>query len=142
MMQSSSTRRFPGTPPRVTRGSTHEAMSGIIGILLEVGQFVSLLLCILCLYAFVHTVFFTPFTSTHERLLSSFKMFLLAAGVCSLSGWIFAEEEWRQGNPNPCVSATLPMKAFFWVTLAILILFLVSWYLEEYFLPLRAQPLW
>lgn len=141
MTQSSSTRRFPATA-RTTRGSTHQEKSGVLGILLELGQFVSLLLCILCLYAFFHTVFFTPFNGTHERLLSSFKMFLLAAGACSLSGWIFAEEEWRQGNPNPSVSETLPMKAFYWVTLAILILFLVSWYLEEYFLPLRAQPLW
>jgi hypothetical protein len=138
MMQSSSARHHPGTAPR-PKG---EATGGAIGILLELGKFGSLLFCILSLYALFHTVFFLPFSGSHEWLVASFEMFGLAAAVCWASGWIFAEDDRRQSARNPSVTETLPMKIFGWVALAILILFLISWYLEKYFLPLRAQPLW
>jgi hypothetical protein len=138
MMQSSTARHHPGTTHRLKR----EATGGAIEILVELGKFGSLLFCILCLYALFHTVFFLPFSGLHEWLVASLEMFGLAAAVCWTSGWIFAEDERRQGARNPSVAGTLPMKAFGWVTLAILIFFLVSWYLEKYFLPLRAQPLW
>jgi hypothetical protein len=133
---------MPSSPAHPGSGSMPPANGGAVGVLIELGKFASLLLCILSLYALFHTIFFLPILDSEEHLLISLKMFVLTAAICWGSGWIFAEDERRAGVRSPSVAATLPMKAFWWVTLAIVVLYLLSWYLEEYYLPLRAQPLW
>jgi hypothetical protein len=110
-------------------------------MLLELGRFVALLLSILCLYALFHTVFFLPI-GEGERFVATLKMFALTASICWASGWIFREYEHQAGVRHSTIAGTLPMKAFWWSSFAISILFVVSWYFEKYFLPSRAQPLW
>lgn len=110
-------------------------------MLLELGKFFALLLSILSLCALFHTVFFLPVDAESDRLIATLKIFSLAAVVCWAGGWLFREDDRRAGY-HSTIAGTLPMKAFWWSTFAILILFVVSWYFEKYFLPLRAQPLW
>lgn len=111
-------------------------------MLLDLGKFASLLLSILCLFAVFHTAFIMPAGSFDDRAIASLKMLAVAAAVCWGSGWIFCYWERKMGAENPSIARTLPMRAFWWSSLGMLILFLVSWYVEVYYLPLLASPPW
>lgn len=106
-------------------------------MLLELGKFASLLLSILCLCAMLHSAFFMLDGTFPERILESLKMLLLAACACWASGWIFRSWEQKAGLAAPRVLTTLPMRMLFWAVGGITLLFLVSWYIEAYYLPLR-----
>ena len=107
-------------------------------MLLELGKFASLLLSILSLIALFYAAFLLPASGFEERILASLEMVSLAACVCWASGWIFYRWEQKAGVENTSVAASLPVKLFWWTSGAILVLFLISWYLEAYYLPLRS----
>ena len=111
-------------------------------MLLEIGKAVSLLLSILSLDALLGSAFFVPGTHWDERLLNSLMRIVLAGCVCFASGLLFTQPMQQRAEPNFGVTRTLPVRLFFWSLLAMALLFLFSWYLEEYYVPMlwRNQP--
>jgi hypothetical protein len=106
-------------------------------MLLELAKPVALLLCLLSLYALFHTAFLAigsnelmlPNQALHDRVLDSLLLFALSAGICLISGLLFRDSA---PNPHPSLSATLPLQLFYWATGIMLLLFVLSWYLETH----------
>jgi hypothetical protein len=106
-------------------------------MLLELAKPVALLLCLLSLYALFHTAFLStgspelllPNQALNDKILDSLLVSALSTGICLVSGLLF-----REGTPEPhaSLSATLPLQLFYWATGIMLLLFIVSWYLETY----------
>ena len=96
--------------------------------LVEVVKPVTLLLCILSLYAVFHTAFLIPGRTVGERMSDSLGLLVLAAGISVVSGLIFREGE----DDKVRLGGTLPMQIFAWATGIMVGLFAVSWYLETY----------
>ena len=107
-------------------------------MLLEVGKALSFFMSILSLYALLVSAFFVPGSRWEERLVGSLLRIGLAACVCFASGLLFRETE-RGGPP---VTGTLPVRLFLWALAGMALLFFLSWYLEQYYVPLlwRNQP--
>ncbi|HEX4651456.1 MAG TPA: hypothetical protein VH250_08120 [Granulicella sp.] len=96
--------------------------------LVEIAKPITLLLCILSLYAVFHTAFLIPGRTVHDRLWDSLDLLVLAAGISVVSGLIF-----REGEPEEIrLSGTLPVQIFVWATGIMVGLFVASWYLESY----------
>ena len=119
-------------------------------MLLDISKAVSLLLCILSLGALLTSAFFVPGSHWDERLLESLMRILLAGCICFASGLLF---EWSEPSRPPLQSSlkdepdfgilrTLPVQLFLWALAGMSVLFALSWYLEQYYIPLiwRNQP--
>lgn len=108
-------------------------------MLLELGRALSFFLSILSLYPVLMSAFFVPGSHPQERLAMSVLKIALAACVSFLSGLLFA---WPSPiNPNgQSLMSTLPVRMFLWTMAGLAILFAISWYLEEYYLPLLPHP--
>jgi hypothetical protein len=103
---------------------------------LEIGKFLSFAASILSLYALMGSAFFVPGTQWEDRLLASLARIALAACVCFASGILFREDA-RLHSPqvDPGVTSALPVRLFFWSLFAMALLFLLSWFLETYYIP-------
>lgn len=112
------------------------SVKGGSAVLLELAKFASLLLSLLSLDALLHAAFFTPASDCEQRLVPSLGMLLLAAAVCMGSGAIFRTWEQRIGRRSASVVTSLPMMIFWWAAGAIALLYLVSWFIEQFFLPI------
>jgi hypothetical protein len=119
-------------------------------LVLEIGKLVSLLLSILSLDALLTSAFFVPGSHWDERLLNSLARVVLAGCVCFASGLLFNRSEPRDpkrrdpGHGNSGlgdsgatsdIMRTLPVRLFLWGLLGMALLFALSWYLEEYYIP-------
>jgi hypothetical protein len=112
-------------------------------MLLELAKPAALLLCLLSLYALFHTAFLStgspdlllPTQALHDRIVDSLLLFGLSAGICIVSGLLFRE---AASEPHLSLSATLPLQLFYWATGIMLLLFIVSCYLETYCVFYRA----
>lgn len=100
---------------------------------LEFAKLGSLLLTILSIYALFHTAFLSPSHTLDERILESLKMLAMAAGAAMLSGFIFRDWARQVGLAGGRVWRTFPVRMFLWASSGMLLLFLVSLYLEHYF---------
>ena len=110
---------------------------------MEVGKAVSLMASILSLYPAVFSAFFVPGTRWEERLFLCVDKVLLSGCICFASGLLFS---W----PSPVdrvkggmrLLATPPVRLFFCALAGMAVLFVVSWYLAEYYIPLiyKNQP--
>ena len=101
-------------------------------MLLEIGKAVSFIVSILSLCALLESAFLVPGTRWEERLIGSLLWIGLAACVCFASGLIFRSSE----HGEVSVTRTLPVRLFFWALAGMAVLFVLSWYLEEYYVPL------
>jgi len=98
----------------------------------ELAKPLALVFCILALYAVFHAAFLDPASDLQQRICDSLDRLALAAGISLVSGLIF-----REATPEPCaggrpLTATLPVQMFYWASGIMLVLFVVSWYLESY----------
>jgi hypothetical protein len=105
-------------------------------VFLELAKFASLLLSLLSLVALLRTAFFTPASNCEQRILPALGMLLLAAAVCMGSGAIFRAWEQRVGQRQASVVTSLPMLIFWWSAGAITLLYVVTWFLERFFIPI------
>jgi hypothetical protein len=107
-------------------------------VLLEIGKALSFLTSILSLCALMASAFFVPGSRWEDRLVGSLLRIALAGCVCFASGLLFRSAEQVDGP----VTRTLPVRLFFWTLAGMTLLFALSWYLEEYYVPLlwRNQP--
>lgn len=110
-------------------------------MLLDLGRVLSLLLSIVSLYYVAVDAFFVPGTRWEDRLSMTIAKIALAACVCFASGLLFSRPQTERGE-SVALMSTLPVRMFFWTLMGVAILFLLSWYLDAYYVPLlwRNQP--
>jgi hypothetical protein len=112
-------------------------------MLLELTKALSFFASILSLYALMGSAFFVPGTQWQERLVASALRIALAACVCFASGILFRQEALHHlREADPALTKTLPVRLFYWSLFAMALLFLLSWFLETYYIPhiWRNQP--
>jgi hypothetical protein len=111
-------------------------------MLLELGKALSFFLSILSLYPIVVSAFFVPGTHWEDRLSLALMKIALAGCVCFASGLFFYRPPRDEHDPGETLMQTLPVRMFLWTLGGVAVLFVLSWYLEEYYVPLlwRNQP--
>jgi hypothetical protein len=99
---------------------------------IELAKAVTFIFCILSLYALFMTAFLVPSSDMHQKICDSVSLLMLAAGMSLINGLIFlrATPESRAGNAR--LMTTLPVQLFVWSSGIMLVLFIVSWYLENH----------
>jgi hypothetical protein len=101
-------------------------------MLIEVGKPVTLILCILSLYALFHAAFLIPASDLDQRIYESLRFLALAASISVASALIFRRAAQASCPRRARLTAMLPAQMFFWASGVMLILFLLSLYLESY----------
>jgi hypothetical protein len=99
--------------------------------MLELAKAVALSICIVSLYWATISAFFVPGSQWEERFWIAFFKLIAAAAICFYSGMVFA---WpSKSNPNAFqrLTSTMPVRLFFWALACIVVLFALSWYLDE-----------
>lgn len=108
---------------------------------LEIGKALSFILSLLSLYPIVLSAFFVPGTRWDERLSLSLVRIAMAGCICFASGLFFYRPPRADRKGEPLMH-TLPVQMFLWTLAGVAVLFVLSWYLETYYVPLlwRNQP--
>jgi hypothetical protein len=99
---------------------------------MEVAKPLTLIVCILSLYSVFYTAFLDPVSDFDQRIWESLGLLAFAAGISLVSAWIFCEAEQAGRGIRSRLTATLPLQMFCWASGVMLVLFVVSWYLERY----------
>jgi hypothetical protein len=107
-------------------------MAARFGTLFEIAKLVSLIGSILSLHALFYTAFLIPSADMNQKIYDSLAWLALAAGISLIGGLVFraGTPERRAGRAG--LSATLPVQLFCWAAGIMLVLFVVSWYLETH----------
>ncbi|MGB6687103.1 MAG: hypothetical protein WBE76_04605 [Terracidiphilus sp.] len=103
--------------------------------MLDLARAVTFFLSILSLYWVMLSAFFVPGSRWQERLAACLVRVTVAACICLASGLLFAWRPRLSGKEAVSPTATLPMRLFFWGLAGMAVLFALSWYIEEYYLP-------
>ncbi len=93
---------------------------------------VTFISCILSLFVVFHTAFLAPFSDMHRRICDTLARLALAATICLISGLIFRKATQEPHSGQTRLAATLPVQVFCWASGGMLILLVVSWYLESH----------
>jgi lipopolysaccharide export LptBFGC system permease protein LptF len=105
-------------------------------VLRELAKVAALILAILSIYALLASAFFAPGSPWQQRLLASVEMLAISGCVCFASGLLFQlTSQSAQSEDGPPVTRTLPVQLFFWSVGATVLMFLLSRYLEVYYIP-------
>ncbi|MGD0733218.1 MAG: hypothetical protein ABR956_18280 [Terracidiphilus sp.] len=104
-------------------------------MLLELGKAVSFLLSILSLYPVLMSAFFVPGSGWRERLAMALLWVAFSASVCFASGLLFSWPSRANQDARQALLATLPVRLFLLTLAGMIVLFALSWYIEEYFVP-------
>lgn len=111
--------------------------------MLEIAKFLGLTGSILSLADLLGHAFFIPGSGWGDRLISALAVLGFAASVCFASGLLFEIPSRRfDPEPVPPLMRTLPVRLFFWGVSLMAVMFLLSWFLANYFVPLiwKNQP--
>jgi hypothetical protein len=111
-------------------------------VFVEVAKPVALVLCILSLFALFQAAFLNPGSDLEQRIWDSLVLLALAAGISITSGLIFREATRESSADSARLTATLPVQMFCWASSIMLVLFVVSWYLENYCVFYRDIRVW
>jgi hypothetical protein len=109
-------------------------------MLLELGKALSFIVSLLSLYPLLFSAFFVPGKRWEERLLLSLSKAAIAGCCCFASGILFAFTE-RHTLAIHELIATLPVRLYFLALGGMGLLFIASWYLETYYVPLLYRNL-
>ncbi len=101
-------------------------------MLVEVAKPVTLVLCILSLYAVFNAAFLSLSSDLHQRIYESLLRLALATVISVISGLIFREAAPDLYAHTTKLSATLLIKLFCWAAGIMLVVFVVSLYLETH----------
>jgi cation transport ATPase len=104
-------------------------------MLLDLVRAISFFLSILSLYWVMLSAFFVPGSRWQERLVDCLLRVALAACMCFASGLLFSWRPAASREKWESPLSTLPVRLFFFGLAGMLILFMLSWYIEEYYLP-------
>lgn len=110
----------------------------------ELAKAVALILSIASIYALLGSAFFTPGSPWQTRLTAAIPTLLMSGCVCFGSGLLFSLTEQPISSklePSP-VTRTLPVQLFFWSLGGTVLMFLLSRYLEVFYIPFiwKNQP--
>jgi hypothetical protein len=111
--------------------------------MLQIAKFLALALSILSLCALLGHAFFVPGSSWEDRLLDGLAMLGLTGSICFASGMLFEIPNRKfDPEPTPRLTQTLPVRLFFWGVGVTAVMFVLSWFLAEYFVPMiwKNQP--
>jgi hypothetical protein len=100
-------------------------------MLLDLAKPVALLLCIFSLYAVFHAAFLTPGIDYSQKISIALLRLAVAASISLVSGLIFRDSHPSSG-PTPSCFDTLPVQLFGCALAGMVLLFVVSWYLETH----------
>jgi len=111
-------------------------------MLLDLVKALSFFASMLSLYPVVVGAFFVPGSHWQDRLILALARVGLAGCICLLSGILFARPWQFTDHPGHRLLATLPVRIYLWTILGVSVLFLLSWFLEEFYVPYlwRNQP--
>jgi hypothetical protein len=98
--------------------------------MLDIARIVSLIGSILSLYALFYAAFLVPSADMNQRIYDSLGLLAVAGAIALIGGLVFraAGQESRAGRAR--LAATLPVQLFCWASSTMLVLFVISWYLE------------
>ena len=102
---------------------------------LELARPLTFFLSMLSLYPVLVAAFFVPGTRWEDRLVGALLRVALAGCTCLMGGLVFSRPSPQNPGGEPLMS-TLPVRMFIWAMVGMALLFALSWYLEEYFVPL------
>lgn len=105
-------------------------------MLLDLAKALSFFLSILSLYPVLTSAFFVPGAEWRERLALALVHVGFAACIACASGLFFAAEPHGAGHRPRALVSTLPVRVFLWAMAGIGVLFILSWYLEDFYVPL------
>ena len=106
-------------------------------MLLELLKPISFFASLLSLYPVLPSAFFVPGTRWEERLEMALLRVVVAACICFTSGFIFALPEYGgRAGPHEPILRTLPVRVFFCAVGGMAVLFLLTWWLDTYYVPL------
>jgi len=101
-------------------------------MLFDIAKALSFFLSILSLCPVVISAFFVPGSRLEDRLVLALEKIALAGCVCFLSGILFLRP-WRTDEPSGRhLLDTLPVRMYLWTVLGVSVLFVLSWYFEDY----------
>jgi hypothetical protein len=106
-------------------------------MLLDLGKAISFLVSLLSLFPLLLAAFFVPGRRWEDGLLLSADKAMLSAFCCLISGILFSLSEHRHATLSLReVMTTLPVRLYFLALGGMALLFLGSWYLDTYYMPL------
>lgn len=108
-------------------------------MLLDFSKAISFFLSIVSLYWVMLSAFFVPGSRWQERLAVCLLRVALAACICFASGLLFTARPAGTGKIDRSPISTLPVRLFFWALGGMALLFVLSWYIEEYYIPLALK---
>jgi len=104
--------------------------------MVPVAKLVALTLSILSLCLLMAHAFFVPGSPWGDRLLDGLGTLGLAGGICFAAGMLFEIPNRKfDPEPTPPLMRTLPVRLFFWGAGLMAVMFLLSWFLVQYFVP-------
>jgi cation transport ATPase len=106
--------------------------------MLDLAKAGSFFVCILVMYLAAIHAFFDPGARLQDRVLLALAYLFLAACVSVFSGFIFIWPVRSNPEYGRRLISTLPVRVFLWASVAIVALFLSSWYLGD--LARQAAP--
>jgi len=98
-------------------------------MLLELSKALTFFASILSFYPVAISAFFLPGVRWDERLELFLPKLAVAACISFFSGLLFCWPSRSNPDAGLSLTSTLPVRLFFWVFLAVTLLFLASWYL-------------
>lgn len=106
--------------------------------MLDIAKAASFFFCILVIYRAAIEAFFDPGARLPDRILLALAYLFFAACASVFSGFIFTWPVRSNPEYGRRLISTLPVRVFLWASLAIVALFLSSWYLGD--LARQAAP--
>jgi hypothetical protein len=109
---------------------------GGVTVFRELAKVAALILTIISIYALLGSALFVPGSPWQQRLLTSIETLAMTGCVCFASGMLF-----RLTTPSvadqeePPMTRTLPVQLFFWSLGGVVLMFLLSRYLEVFYIP-------
>lgn len=98
----------------------------------DIARIVTLIGCILSLYALFNTAFFLPSADMSQRIYDSLAVLALAGGISLIGGLVFRSGTYGRRSGSSGLAGTLPVQLFCWAAGIMLVLFVVSWYLDSH----------
>jgi hypothetical protein len=108
-------------------------------MLLELGRALSFIACILSLYWIMLGAWFVPGSRWQERVAACALRAVVAGCIAYASGMLFAARSADRTGKSTSPASTLPVRFYIWGLAAMTMLFFLSWYIEEYYLPLALK---
>ena len=108
-------------------------------MLLELLRPLSFFLAMLSLYPVMLSAFFVPGTRWEDRLEMALLRVVFAACICFTSGLLYAWHSPALHEPSQPLLSTLPVRLFLWALAGMAVLFVLSWYLDTYYVPMARR---